>query len=166
MSFCQKCGKPLEADGQFCQFCGTRVDNNKKEAVAAKEENKKIGISFISRMGRKPYFFSVIRTILIYIIGFVLIKYAVFGGILGYFWQKLNLSNSTMSNLQLVVIIVLYASLIFITVVPLMLASIKRIHDLGASGYWSLLLLIPFINLLTIIILLLRKGAAVPNKYG
>lgn len=45
-------------------------------------------------------------------------------------------------------------------------ASIKRLHDLNKSGWWSLLSLIPFVNLFLSIYLLFFKGTDGLNKYG
>jgi uncharacterized membrane protein YhaH (DUF805 family) len=43
---------------------------------------------------------------------------------------------------------------------------VERNHDRGRSGYWSLLLLIPLINIWAIIDLGAGEGEAGPNVYG
>jgi uncharacterized membrane protein YhaH (DUF805 family) len=44
--------------------------------------------------------------------------------------------------------------------------SIRRVHDIGHSGWWSLLSLVPLINYVLIGYLLLKKGSADTNRYG
>lgn len=44
--------------------------------------------------------------------------------------------------------------------------SIRRLHDLNLSGWFSLLLLIPILNFLFFFYLLYRKGDEGMNKYG
>jgi len=43
---------------------------------------------------------------------------------------------------------------------------IRRWHDLGKSGWLSLLMLIPLLNLLVLIFLWVKKGTDGPNAYG
>src|SRR5579863_7344169 len=43
---------------------------------------------------------------------------------------------------------------------------IRRFHDFGRSGWWSLLLLIPLVGFITGLILLFIHGDETENKYG
>ena len=59
----------------------------------------------------------------------------------------------------------------FITGVLMMIAGImlhiKRCHDRGKSGWWCLLLLVPFVGLIWAIIDLgILPGTVGPNEYG
>lgn len=45
-------------------------------------------------------------------------------------------------------------------------AAIQRFHDLGKSGWRTLLLLIPFANIVFALILLFKKGDPAENQYG
>jgi uncharacterized membrane protein YhaH (DUF805 family) len=42
----------------------------------------------------------------------------------------------------------------------------RRLHDLGKSGWYSLLCLVPYINLIVLIYLLLKKGPETANRFG
>ena len=42
----------------------------------------------------------------------------------------------------------------------------KRWHDVGVSGWWNLLLFVPFIGLVAWLLLLFWPGKPVENKYG
>ena len=48
----------------------------------------------------------------------------------------------------------------------LLSTTIKRLHDIGWSGWFSALMIIPLVNLLFILLLLIKKGQKEANKYG
>lgn len=52
---------------------------------------------------------------------------------------------------------VAYSSIIF---------AIRRLHDCNRSGWWALLLTLPYLNILTLLYLLLARGQQQPNRYG
>jgi len=43
---------------------------------------------------------------------------------------------------------------------------IRRFHDFGRSGWWSLLLIIPLVGFITALVLLFIHGDETENKYG
>ncbi|MBU6321111.1 MAG: DUF805 domain-containing protein [Patescibacteria group bacterium] len=43
---------------------------------------------------------------------------------------------------------------------------VRRCHDLGWSGWWALLMIIPFVNIVFAPILLFKRGMEVSNAYG
>ena len=47
-----------------------------------------------------------------------------------------------------------------------LMLSIKRSHDLGYSGFFSLVLLVPFVNLWPLVMFGFFTGAEGENKYG
>ena len=49
---------------------------------------------------------------------------------------------------------------------PNLAIGARRLHDTGMSGWWQLVVLVPFIGWIILIILFARKGEAGPNKYG
>lgn len=57
--------------------------------------------------------------------------------------------------------ILLLASLVFSVAI-----DIKRCHDLNRSGWFTLLLLVPFLNVWPFVELGFLPGTAAPNKYG
>ncbi|WP_298142282.1 DUF805 domain-containing protein [uncultured Acinetobacter sp.] len=44
--------------------------------------------------------------------------------------------------------------------------TIRRLHDLNLTGWWSLLSLLPLINILLFVYLLLASGTAQANRFG
>jgi uncharacterized membrane protein YhaH (DUF805 family) len=60
--------------------------------------------------------------------------------------------------------------LLVMTIIPLLWASfavvVKRCHDLNRSGWWSLLLLVPYLGVLVVVVLGLMRGTPGQNEYG
>ena len=50
--------------------------------------------------------------------------------------------------------------------VPGVAIGVRRLHDIGKSGWWLLISLIPFIGTIWLIILLAKKGDQGTNAYG
>ncbi len=96
---------------------------------------------FDGRSGRKEYW------------TFVLGNFAVFVilGILGYFVGSLIGIVSMLFSLA--------------ALVPSIAVGIRRLHDIGKSGWWMLIVLIPFLGALVFIVLMLM-GSAGDNQYG
>lgn len=46
------------------------------------------------------------------------------------------------------------------------LLSIQRLHDFGASGWWSALVVAPFANLVLYLVLLIMPGTQGANRFG
>jgi uncharacterized membrane protein YhaH (DUF805 family) len=52
---------------------------------------------------------------------------------------------------------------------PFLSVSVRRLHDLGKSGWWLLIAIIPivnFIGIFVIIVFTLIEGEEQPNQYG
>ena len=64
------------------------------------------------------------------------------------------------------ILLALFAVLYALVIVYSFSLSIRRWHDLGYSGWMSLLTLIPLVNLVTAIILLFVRGDEGANAYG
>ena len=97
----------------------------------------------------------------------VLKKYAVFSGRAGraeYWWFVLanlvisvafSIFGENMSNL--------YGLLTFL---PGLGVGVRRLHDVGKSGHFMWLLLIPIVGWIIVIVKLAKKGHHGENKYG
>lgn len=53
----------------------------------------------------------------------------------------------------------------FALIVPILALTARRLHDIGRSGWWQLLGLVPFIGWVIILVFVLLPGTAGPNKY-
>lgn len=60
----------------------------------------------------------------------------------------------------------LVALLGIIGMVPQVTLGIRRMHDLGKSGWWFLLILVPFVNFFFALYILFKKGTEGENEYG
>jgi uncharacterized membrane protein YhaH (DUF805 family) len=61
---------------------------------------------------------------------------------------------------------VLFIIMIGISVSILVFANIKRLHDLGRSGWLALLQIVPLANIWLFLVCACVKGESVDNKYG
>lgn len=52
------------------------------------------------------------------------------------------------------------------TLVPLLAAAARRLHDTGKSGWFYLLCLVPFVGGIILIVLLALPGEPGPNRFG
>ncbi len=53
-----------------------------------------------------------------------------------------------------------------VVLLPGIAVGIRRLHDIGKSGWWLLISLIPFVGFVWIIILMATDGDAEENEYG
>ena len=44
--------------------------------------------------------------------------------------------------------------------------TIRRFHDIDASGWWSLTLIVPLVNLIAFLVLLFKRGDESANRFG
>ena len=57
----------------------------------------------------------------------------------------------------------LYSLFIFL---PALAVSIRRLHDIGKSGWWYLIVFVPLIGWIWLIVLLVTEGDSGENQYG
>ncbi len=61
---------------------------------------------------------------------------------------------------------IVYGLYILAVLIPGIAISVRRLHDVGKSGWFSLILLIPLIGSIWFIVLLLTNSNQGENKYG
>lgn len=49
---------------------------------------------------------------------------------------------------------------------PTIAVSVRRLHDLGRSGWWYLLILIPLVGIVVLLIWFCGKGTSGANRFG
>lgn len=52
------------------------------------------------------------------------------------------------------------------TLVPVVAAAVRRLHDTGKSGWFYLLCLVPLVGAIALIVLLALPGEPGPNRFG
>ena len=193
MSFCGNCGSQLDAGQKFCPNCGSKTVTLEKPAAppaappapqqggayGAQQQSPGYGgapqspppyqppyggggapqprsegiremfLTYHGRLNRKPY---ILRGLLVGITSSIL------SNVMGVMAESSSLALNLVSLVLLVVVLAL-------CVVSVML-MIRRWHDLGKSGWFSLLLLVPLVNFVVGLYLWVKKGDDGPNQYG
>lgn len=116
---------------------------------AQKETIKEMFLTTQGRLNRKPY---ILRGLFLWILSLVT------SGVM----DVMTESDSLVMNLLSLVVFVLFIALGVATI----MLVIRRWHDLGKSGWFTLLLFIPLVNLFVALYLWVKKGDEGPNEYG
>jgi len=62
--------------------------------------------------------------------------------------------------------IAIWVALIAYFVFFLYSLNVRRLHDIGYNGWWSLLLLVPIVGAFLFIYICVKKGIPITNEYG
>ncbi len=60
----------------------------------------------------------------------------------------------------------LYILYILVLIIPSIAVGVRRLHDVGKSGWFYLIIFIPFIGAVWLLALFITEGNAETNKYG
>ena len=113
------------------------------------ESIKDMFFSYRGRLNRKPF---ILRGLLL----------SVLSSVMSTVMTEMTEASSTVMHLLALLPLLL---MVVLSVGTFMLI-IRRWHDLGKSGWLSLLMLIPLLNFLVLIFLWVKKGTDGPNAYG
>lgn len=163
---CDRCGADLAPGARYCANCGretgglsgfaplpaqptTIIDPYASPGDGyAGPSNSRAGIgklfSATGRIGRTEYFLTVVG-----IWAFLIVTWGIV----------------IVADAPLLTIVLGFTSLIVCTVVAVC-AGIKRLHDIGQTGWLYLIFLIPLISLLFLFFLLLKGPDSTHNQYG
>ena len=115
---------------------------------------------YTGRASRKEYWMTVLWSVISVFVsaGVVLILKLPMG--LPFFVQEVILGWLFYIILIMIVLFVIWSFLVFLAL------GVRRIHDIGLSGWWIFIDLIPVIGVIVIFIFTVIKGNAGDNKYG
>src|ERR1700739_3746003 len=141
--YCTSCGNKIADGAKFCMKCGARADGEESTAAVVAVSTKGfIGRFFGGRIGRLRYFLgALVATLPI----FFLVS----------LWGVIRLFQDTFSagptiGLASTLINALIGLLITVTIifffVLLEALAIRRCHDFGYSGWWTLCVFVPYIE--------------------
>ncbi|WP_224816206.1 DUF805 domain-containing protein [Hasllibacter sp. MH4015] len=51
-------------------------------------------------------------------------------------------------------------------IVPGIAVAVRRMHDVGRSGWWLLILFVPLVGIILVIYWFVQRGTVGPNEYG
>jgi uncharacterized membrane protein YhaH (DUF805 family) len=100
-------------------------------------------VTFSGRARRPEYWYWVLFGVLVGIAAGIL-DFAVFSGSKGVF--------GPLSSLALLL--------------PGIAVTVRRLHDIDRSGWWMLILLLPFIGAVVVFVFMCLRGIAGPNRFG
>ena len=166
MKYCEECGELRSSSDNFCSSCGKKfthksspneeiessiekIFSQKKQEQNDKKRQPSIFALYVStlknyastvgRASRKEYWSFILLNWLFYFIIQLIETFTAPN------FQNINSTASALFNL--------------IMLIPTLSVAIRRMHDLGISGWWILL---PIGNLF----LLLKRGETEKNRYG
>jgi uncharacterized membrane protein YhaH (DUF805 family) len=84
--------------------------------------------------------------------------YELFNYIFGTFFYILSLFSHGL--------IILYFLWVLAAALPTIAIMVRRLHDIGKSGWWILIVFIPIVGPIVLIVFLATPGNAESNKYG
>lgn len=158
--FCAKCGQPIQDNIKFCPHCGAAVETVSSEQVSSYQpvssavkrtpsypvqQHHNIRSDYFSitgRISRKTY----------------VIRFLILMAILIVCHIAFMLDGTLIS--------VLASCLALILCVSSVTLAIRRFHDVGKSGFYWLLFLVPVANIFALYLLFGKNGTPGPNAYG
>lgn len=63
-------------------------------------------------------------------------------------------------------ILMLYMVFSIAVIIPGIAVGVRRLHDIGKSGWWYLIVFIPLIGMVILLIWFVMSGTVGPNEYG
>ncbi|GBU25285.1 hypothetical protein R83H12_01928 [Fibrobacteria bacterium R8-3-H12] len=154
MPFCTKCGTEIQENANFCNKCGN-ARRNRQDTNQNYEKPKELSLwgyyikcfknyaNFEGRARRSEYW------------GFCL-----FNGIFLFCLLKFGNINELGAAFILTLLYVLIAFL------PCLAVSARRLHDIGKSGWWWLIIFIPIIGSIILFVWTVMDSEHAENIYG
>ncbi len=144
MSKCANCGQEITEPASVCPSCGTLLNEKCIKSLPQVSFGESIKIcfskyaTFSGRARRSEYWYFVLFN---FIVGLILSVIPFLGWILG----------------------IIYS---LATIIPSLAVNVRRLHDIGKSGWFLLLFLIPIIGAIVIFIFTLFDSEKEENQYG
>ena len=164
-SYCTGCGSQNDDDARFCRNCGKAVSGSTSSTArfeatspGGTDEGMTFGYyleglrrygDFEGRASRAEFWWF---NLVLYGINLAIV---VLGAVLGTFSPALETASTVM----------LWVHGLGLAL-PQFAVIARRLHDTGRSGWWMLIILVPFVGWIPLLIFLLLPSNAGPNEYG
>lgn len=158
--FCTKCGQPIQDHIKFCPHCGAAVETVSPEQTSSYQPVSSTVNRASSYQAKQCHnirsdYFSITGRISrkTYVIRFLIL-------------MAISIVCHIAFMLDVTFISVLASCLVLILGVSSIMLAIRRFHDVGKSGFYWLLFLVPVANIFAIYLLFGKNGTPGPNAYG
>lgn len=74
--------------------------------------------------------------------------------------------GSIILSVVIPLILMLYMVFSIAVIIPGIAVGVRRLHDIGKSGWWYLIVFIPLIGMVILLIWFVMSGTVGPNEYG
>tara|TARA_B100000963_G_C22357174_1_gene549937 strand:+ start:317 stop:739 length:423 start_codon:yes stop_codon:yes gene_type:complete len=121
-------------------------------------------LDFNGRSGRREYWMSILFNIIIYLT--LLILYII---LFSFYFPATLLSGKIVGSIVAYSIVLIYViSILYslLTFIPLLAISVRRLHDVGYSGFFLLLSLVPLFGIIILLVLFSKDSQPGKNKWG
>ena len=162
--FCSKCGKQIADDVKFCPYCGNSVNGAPRSGIDnATEKAKNFFAEIQARAsdlkGPEPVdFVKAIKLFFLYSLNF-----KGRSSRSEYWWGALF---NTLLSFVLPMIPVVGGLLSLAMMVPGIAISVRRMHDIGKSGWYLLMGLIPLAGPIILLVYLCTASQTEANQWG
>ena len=160
--FCSKCGQPVGEGAQFCSNCGNPVNGTKpKSDTADKVKNffAEIQARADDLKGPEPVdFVKAIKLQFLYALNF-----KGRSSRSEYWWSYLF---NFLLGLALNFVPLIGGLLSVAMIIPVVALAIRRMHDIGKSGWYMLMGLIPLAGPIIVLVYFCTASQPAPNQWG
>ena len=163
--YCTSCGSQNDDGARFCRDCGKAMSGSTPSAARSEPtshggtgDGMTVGYylegfhkfaDFEGRSSRAEFWWF---TLVLYAIQIAIVA---LGTVLGTFSPGLGILST--------VILWIHG---LGTLIPQLAVGVRRLHDSGRSGWWWLVILVPFVGWIPLLIFLVQPTDPRPNSYG
>ena len=177
IKYCHNCGKPLDPSSQYCMNCGVRTDGESKYQPKSVGFMDSFGLywknyfKFKGRASRSEFWYAVLWLLIIDVASSILQNVSgfsawreakafnfLYGDVLGY----VDVPEITSFMLITAIIVGLWG---LVSLIPKLSLAIRRLHDIGKSGWWALLYFVPYVGEAILLIILIAQSQPTRNQY-
>ena len=171
--YCYNCGKPVDPKIQYCLNCGVKLnqeeDTYKPKKVGFVEAYQRYWKNYVNFSGRATvaeYWFVVVWNL---IIGFATSALQKISGYTAWYDSLLEFITFGGEFPPIAPFAIIAAIIVYMwelaNLLPGLALTVRRLHDVGKSGWYILMLLIPIVGWIFLLVALVKKSQPGRNQY-